>query len=71
MSSSKISLLRSASSLKRAKAALISASLSSCTPKFLQALLEGVAATELAQHDLVGGPAHVFGAHDFGRYRVP
>ena len=32
--------------------------------QLLQALLEGVAARELAQHDLGGGPAHVFGAHD-------
>jgi hypothetical protein len=32
--------------------------------QFLQALLEGIAAAELAQHDLVGAPAHVFGAHD-------
>jgi len=31
----------------------------------LQALLEGVAPAELAQHDFVGAPAHVFGAHDF------
>ena len=36
-----------------------------CNTEFLKALLEGVSPTQLAQHDLVGGPAHVFGAHDF------
>jgi hypothetical protein len=35
------------------------------TPNFLQALLEGIAPAEFAQHDFVGGPAHVFSAHDF------
>mmetsp|Transcript_100316 Transcript_100316/g.279272 ORF Transcript_100316/g.279272 Transcript_100316/m.279272 type:complete len:521 (+) Transcript_100316:2515-4077(+) len=32
--------------------------------QLLQPLLEGVAARQLAEHDLVGGPAHVLGAHD-------
>jgi hypothetical protein len=27
-------------------------------------LLEGIAATELAHHDFVGRPSHVFGTHD-------
>ena len=59
-----MSLLRSASSLKRANAALIVGLGLQLDAEFLQALLEGVAARELAQHDLVGGPAHVLGAHD-------
>ena len=33
--------------------------------QILQALLEGVATAELAQHDFVGCPAHIFCAHDF------
>ena len=31
----------------------------------MQTLFESIAAAELAQHDLVGGPTHVLGAHDF------
>ncbi len=65
MSSSKMSLLRSARSLKRANAALTSASESIVDAEFLQALLERVAARQLAQHDLVGRPADVLGTHDF------
>ena len=33
--------------------------------QLLQALFEGVATAELAQHDFVGGPAHIFSPHDF------
>ena len=64
MSSSKISDLRSASSLKRANAAFTSPSRFQRDAQFLQPLLERVAARQLAEHDLVGAPAHVFGAHD-------
>ena len=42
MSSSKISLLRSASSLNLAKAALMSASLSSCTPRSCRRCLKAL-----------------------------
>jgi hypothetical protein len=64
MSSSKISLLRSARSLKRAKAALTSASDSELDAQLLQPLLEGVAAESLPSTMRVGAPAHVLGAHD-------
>ena len=33
--------------------------------EFLQPLLERIAATQLAQHNFIGRPAHIFGAHDF------
>jgi hypothetical protein len=64
MSSSKMSLLRSARSLKRVKGRVDLGFRFHLDAQFLQPLLEGVAAAELAQHDLVGGPAHVFGTHD-------
>ena len=35
--------------------------------QLVQPLLEGVAARQFSEDDLVGGPAHVFGAHDFIR----
>ncbi len=33
--------------------------------QLLQTLLERIAARQLAEHDLVRAPAHIFGAHDF------
>ena len=33
--------------------------------QLLQALLEGIAPAEFAQHNLVSAPAHIFGTHDF------
>ena len=35
--------------------------------QLVQPLLEGVAARQFTEDDLVGGPAYVFGAHDFIR----
>ena len=33
----------------------------------LQALLESIASAQFTQHDLVGGPTHIFGPHDLVR----
>ena len=38
--------------------------------QFRQAGAEGVAAGMLAQHHLVGAPAHILGAHDFVGFAV-
>ncbi len=50
--------------LKLANAVLMAASLSSATPSSCKRCLKALR-PELAQHDFVGGPAHIFGAHDF------
>ena len=64
MSSSKMSLLRSASSLKRAKAALMSASLSISTPSSCRRCLKALRPESLPSTILLARPADVLGAHD-------